>query len=63
MSSITNENLLERAVDVCEYFEGTDVERAILWNIARNDLEKVAHIVKEAEAEMSIQEFNNYDIY
>lgn len=57
-----NDNLIERAAEVMAYFEGTDLETAIANNLDRNDLEMVANLVTEAEAEISRQEFHNNNI-
>jgi hypothetical protein len=62
MSNNTNTDLIERASEVCTYFEGTDLETAIHNNIERGDLETVWHLVREAEAEMARQEFFNSNI-
>jgi hypothetical protein len=62
MEDHINTNLIERAGEVMAYFEGTDLETAIANNLDRNDLEMVNHLVVEAEAEISRQEFNRYDI-
>ena len=61
MSNQANTNLLERAAEACNYFEGTIVEKAIHNNLNRGDMEMVQYLVQEAEAEMSRQEFHNRD--
>lgn len=63
MSNQINTDLIERAQDVMTYFEGTDLETAILNNLDRNDLDMVRELVVNAEAEISRQEFNRYDVY
>jgi hypothetical protein len=59
----TNERLFERAYQVKSYFEGTDLELAINKAIEDNDLERLEYMVKEAEAEISRQEFHNNETY
>lgn len=63
MSNHVNDQLLERATQMKGEWEGTDLELAIDKAIADNDLERLEYLVTNAEAEISRQEFNNYDIY
>ena len=63
MSNLINDMLYERAAFVNGEFEGTDVELAVNKAIADNDLERLEYLVSNAEAELSRQEFNFYDIY
>lgn len=62
MSNNVNTRLFERAAEVCTYFEGTDIELAIDNLIKNNDLDQLYYLVNECEAEMSRQEFYNYDL-
>lgn len=61
MSDSVNSDLMERAIDVQAYFEGTDLELAIANNIERQDLDMVKYLVEQGEAEISRQEFHNND--
>lgn len=61
MSDLINSDLLERAGEVKTYFEDTILEDAIDNAIERNELEVLQHLVVEAEAEMSRQDFYNTD--
>lgn len=62
MSNTVNSLLIERAKEVCQFFEGTDIETAILNNLEKGDLEIVESLVSNAEAEISRQEFYNLDV-
>ena len=58
MSKEPNTQLMERAAEVCKYFESTIVEDAILNAIDANNLGLVMRLVQEAEFEMEHQEIN-----
>lgn len=57
-----NEQLFERAGEVKYFYEGTDVELAIDNLIEQNDLEQLHYLIKQCEAEMSRQEFYNFNL-
>lgn len=61
MSNQVNETLLTRASEMREYWVGSLWERLIEHAVESNDLEAVQRLVKEAEAEMRIQEDNPVD--
>lgn len=56
MSFINNELLYDRAREVMEYFTNTMWERVIQRDLDSDDLEALAHHIKEAEAQMRHEE-------
>lgn len=58
MSNLTNDNLMERAQEVIDYFEGTAVAKILRMHLEDKDLESLHYAVKEAEGEIFRQEFN-----
>lgn len=58
MSNNVNTNLLERAQEAIEYFEGTTTAKILRMHLEDNDLESLHHAVKQAEGEIFRQEFN-----
>lgn len=62
MSNLTNDKLLDRAREMQEYWVGTLWERMIAHAVESNDLEAVARLVREAEAEAAIQEDNPVEL-
>lgn len=56
MSNQVNTELLERAAEVITYFEGTDLDLAVQRAIDNNELEILAYLVQEAEAEIFRQD-------
>lgn len=58
MSNNVNTNLLERAADLIDYWEGTVHARVLERDIDANDLEALKYHVSQAEAEMQMQEDN-----
>jgi hypothetical protein len=63
MSHEDNSQLFERASDMIGEYEGTIVETAIRKAMEDNDLWRLEYLVSQAEAETSLQEFNNHDIH
>jgi hypothetical protein len=62
MSNQSNTSLEERAAEVMAYFEGTDLELAISNAMHDDDLDVLAYLVHQGEAEISQQEFFNNDM-
>lgn len=62
MSNNINTELLERASDMIDYWEGTLHAELIEYAIDINDLELVHDYVLKAEAEASRQELYGYDV-
>lgn len=62
MSNTSNDLLMERAQECIEYFEGKLPANLIEKDIEDNDLGSLSYHVKQAEAEMSRQEFYDYEI-
>jgi hypothetical protein len=62
MSDQRTTELIERAGYVREQYLGTYLPEAIDNLIAENDLEKLEFLIKDAEAELSRNEFYNNDI-
>lgn len=58
MSQTTNTKLLERAGYVMEQYTGTYLEKAILFNLEINDLEKVEYMVNQAEYELGMEDIH-----
>jgi len=63
MSNQVNTELLERAGEVATYFEGKQLDYRIQKAKEDNDLEELARLVAQGEAEMSRQEFYDNDIF
>lgn len=61
MSTEANTQLLERAKEVCTYFEGTAREDVILRAIEDGNLGKLMIEVKQGEDEIMRQEYQNDD--
>jgi hypothetical protein len=62
MSNVTNDILMDRAREQCEYWTGTMHERIIQRDIEANDLEALHYHVAEAEKEMHMQEDEASDV-
>lgn len=62
MSEQSNVELLERAAEMIDYFEGTVVAKVIEKNMEDNDLDALAANVNKAEAEASQEEFEASDV-
>jgi len=56
MSHKSNDELLEQARIMCEYWTGTMHERIMLRDIEANDLEALAYHVNEARKQQAIEE-------
>lgn len=62
MSNYSNEQLLDRAAEMVDYWEGTLHAELIRQALDSNDLEEVRHHVVLAEAEAARQEIYGYDL-
>lgn len=62
MSNQTNDQLLDRAAEMVDYFESKLPAQLILKALDSNDLELVRKYTLEAEAEASRQEIYGYDL-
>lgn len=63
MSNQINTNLLERAAEMVDQWEGTIIAREIEADLERNDLEGLRAHVSEAEAMTAQEETHAYDVY
>lgn len=59
MSTDVNTILIEKAYQIAEMYTGTPLEDAILNNIERGDLEKVAELVRQTENHLMAEAFND----
>jgi hypothetical protein len=62
MSNQVNDQLLERAAEMVEYWEGTLHARIIRHALDTNDLDEVRVAVADAEAEAARQEVYGYGL-
>ena len=62
MSNNTNQQLLERAAEMVEFWEGTLHAELIRYALDQNDLELVWYNVTQAEAEASREIHHDYDL-
>ena len=62
MSNNSNTELLERAAEMVEFWEGTLIADEVRRALNSNDLELVWQVVTSAEAEASRQEMYGYDV-
>lgn len=57
MSNLINDNLIERAYEMLEYWAGTTIAKVIQHDLDRHDLESLRQHVVQAESDASRQEF------
>lgn len=62
MSNNVNQELLERAAEMVEYWEGTLHAELIRYALDSNDLDQVRQQVVLAEGEAARQEIYGYDV-
>jgi hypothetical protein len=63
MSNEINEQLMERAASMIDYYEGKLPAQMIELDLERNDLDALYDHVCAAEAMLAQEEFENADIY
>lgn len=61
MSHQSNTQLLERAAEQIDRWEGTIMCELLEWDLEINDLQQLAKHVAEAEALEAVEEFHNND--
>lgn len=61
MSNLINQTLMDRAHYVKEQYAGTALPEVIDRLIEENDLERLDYMLREAEYELSIEDFHNSD--
>lgn len=63
MSDLNNTILLERAHEISEQYAGTALPAVIDNLIEQNDLEKLAYVVDQADADLAREDFYGHDTY
>jgi hypothetical protein len=63
MSVEANTLLIERAIEMINYWEGTNLAEVLKADIDRNDLDALNLHTSKAEAQASQEEFEAADVY